>query len=50
MLYQNSFLTQKKHNLYKTFITQEMLKNKILASNVVYTSVFHNQENVRKIF
>ena len=44
------FFNSKKHNLYKTFITQEMLKNKILASNVVYTSVFHNQKMLEKYF
>ena len=27
-----------------------MLKNKILASNVVYTSVFHNQKMLEKYF
>ena len=44
------FFQSKNHNLYKTFITQEMLKNKILASNVVYTSVFHDRKMLQKYF
>ncbi len=35
-----------KDNLkYKSFITQEMLKHQILASNVVFTSILHNGVN-----
>ncbi len=38
------------NNAYKTFITQEMLKNKILASNVVYTSITHDKNILDKYF
>jgi glutamate-1-semialdehyde aminotransferase len=47
-----------KNNLkYKTLITQEMLKNKIIASNVVYASILHKgslletyKKSLEKIF
>ena len=32
----------KNNEKYKTFITQEMLKNKILATNTVYSCTEHN--------
>ncbi|MEO9849684.1 MAG: aminotransferase class III-fold pyridoxal phosphate-dependent enzyme [Reichenbachiella sp.] len=35
---------------YKTFITQEMLKKEILASNCVYVSIAHTQEKVDQYF
>jgi len=35
---------------YKTFITQEMLKNGILASNVVYVCTEHNKKEVDLYF
>jgi len=35
---------------YKTFITQEMLKNNILASNAVYVSTCHNEKQIKKYF
>ncbi|MFL2803123.1 MAG: aminotransferase class III-fold pyridoxal phosphate-dependent enzyme [Paracoccaceae bacterium] len=45
----SSFNFQSKNNLkYKTLITQEMLKNNILASNSVYTSVAHTNECLEK--
>ena len=34
----------KNNNIYKTFITQEMLKDKILASNNIYCSIAHNEK------
>ena len=40
----------KKNNLYKTFITQEMLKRNILASNVVYTCISHNRNILDKYY
>jgi glutamate-1-semialdehyde 2,1-aminomutase len=40
----------KKNNLYKTFITQEMLKKGFLASNVIYTSVAHNKKILKKYY
>ncbi len=40
-----SFTFNSKDNLkYKTFITQEMLKSNILASNVIYMSVKHSSK------
>ena len=33
---------------YKTFITQEMLKNKILATNTIYISIVHKKEYLEK--
>jgi len=46
-----SFNFDSKNNLkYKTFITQEMLKKNILASNVVYISVMHNLEKFNNYF
>ena len=45
------FIFNSQNNLkYKTFITQEMLKNNILASNVVYVSVSHNKNLLNKYF
>ena len=35
---------------YKTFITQEMLKKNILASNSVYVSTCHNKKEIIKYF
>ena len=29
---------------YKTFITQEMLKKNILATNLVFTNIFHTKK------
>ena len=40
-----------KNNLkYKTFITQEMLKSKILASNVIYICVKHDLKKFNDYF
>ncbi len=36
------------HRKRKTFLTQEMLKNKILASNMIYVTIFHTKSNIRK--
>ena len=33
---------------YKTFVTQEMLKHKFLAANVVYLSTAHNEKVLKK--
>ena len=43
-----SFLSNK-NNAYKTYITQEMLKNNILASNVVYSSLAHTDKILKSI-
>jgi hypothetical protein len=40
----------KNNNLYKTFITQEMLKKGFLASNVVYTSLAHKENILKKYY
>ena len=40
----------KKNNLYKTFITQEMLKRNILASNAVYTCISHKRNILDKYY
>ena len=36
------------HSPKKTFLTQEMLKNKILATNMIYVTIFHNRNNIKK--
>lgn len=36
------------HEKNKTFLTQEMLKNKILATNIVYINIFHNKKNIKR--
>ena len=36
------------HAKNKTFLTQEMLKNKILATNIVYVNIFHNKNNIKR--
>ena len=35
---------------YKTYITQEMLKNNFLASNTIYISTAHKNENINEYF
>jgi len=39
-----------KHIEYKTFLTQEMLKKKILASNAIYVSTEHNNQILDEYF
>jgi len=36
------------HSKRKTFLTQEMLKNRILATNLIYVTIFHNKDNIKK--
>ncbi len=43
-----TFEFYKNHSQRKTFLTQEMLKNKILASNVIYVTIFHNKNNIKE--
>ena len=43
-----SFEFFKNHTQRKTYLTQEMLKNKILATNLIYITVFHNKKNIKK--
>jgi len=33
-----------RNDLYKTLITQEMMKHKILATNLIYINIFHNKK------
>ena len=39
-----------KNSIYKTYITQEMLKKNILASNIVYVSLAHNKSILKYYF
>jgi glutamate-1-semialdehyde aminotransferase/spore coat polysaccharide biosynthesis protein SpsF (cytidylyltransferase family) len=43
-------IKSKRYMEYKTYITQEMLKKKILASTTIYLSVLHKKNNLRKYF
>jgi glutamate-1-semialdehyde 2,1-aminomutase len=43
-----SFQFKQHHDQRKTFLTQEMLRNRILASNLIYITIFHNQNNIKK--
>ena len=46
-----NFSFRSKNNLlYKTLITQEMLKNKIFASNAVYCCILHDDKILKKYF
>jgi glutamate-1-semialdehyde 2,1-aminomutase len=36
------------HAEKKTFLTQEMLKSKILATCMIYVTIFHNKKNISK--
>jgi glutamate-1-semialdehyde 2,1-aminomutase len=46
-----NFSFRSKNNLfYKTFISQEMLKKKILASNYIFCSVAHREKNLNKYY
>ena len=44
------YFDSKNHNAFKTFITQEMLKKKIFATNSIYVSVSHNKKILKKYF
>ncbi|MBD1141567.1 aminotransferase class III-fold pyridoxal phosphate-dependent enzyme [Pelagibacterales bacterium SAG-MED32] len=41
-------IESKNSNKYKTYITQEMLRNRILASNIVYVCTEHSNEIIDK--
>jgi glutamate-1-semialdehyde 2,1-aminomutase len=43
-----SFEFNTNHTQKKTFLTQQMVKNKILATNMIYISIFHNKDNIKK--
>ena len=38
------------HNLFKTYLTQEMLKKNILATNAIYISISHTKKVLDKYF
>ena len=42
------FQFEKKHLEKKTILTQQMLKNNILATNMIYINIFHNKKNIKK--
>jgi glutamate-1-semialdehyde 2,1-aminomutase len=44
------FFPLEKNLMYKTLITQEMLKKKILASNVIYCSIAHKKNILSRYF
>ena len=46
----NFSFSSDKNQIYKTLITQEMLKKNFLASNVVYCSIKHNDSILDKYF
>ena len=47
----NSFTFNSKNNLiYKTYITQEMLKKNILAANSIYVSIAHKKKFLDRYF
>ena len=46
----NFIFKSKNHLKYKTFVTQEMLKRKILASNSIYCSISHTDKVMNKYF
>ena len=43
-------IKSKNSNKYKTLITQEMLKKKFLASNIVYVSITHDEKSMNNYF
>ena len=43
-------IKQDKNNIYKTYITQEMLKRGIIINNSVYIKIAHNKKNLNKFF
>jgi hypothetical protein len=38
------FTFEKNHNLYKTFITQELLKKNILGSSLIFLNIYHTKK------
>ncbi len=40
----------KSHQAYRTYITQEMLKNNFLATNTIYVSISHNKKILDRYF
>ncbi len=46
----SSFSFKKDNQIYKTYITQEMLKKNILATNSIYVSTSHSKKDLQKYF
>jgi glutamate-1-semialdehyde aminotransferase/spore coat polysaccharide biosynthesis protein SpsF (cytidylyltransferase family) len=46
----NFIFLSKNNNAYKTFISQEMIKKNILASNAIYTSISHQTKKLDLYF
>ncbi len=46
----NFIFNSKNHNAYKSYISQEMVKKRILASNTVYTCISHGNKDLRNYF
>ena len=44
------FFKSNNHLAYKTYLSQEMLKRNILASNVIYASIAHDNRILEKYF
>mgnify|MGYP001166220328 CR=1 FL=1 len=44
------FKFKNSNQIYKTYFTQEMLKNSFLASNTVYVSIVHKQKILQKYY
>ena len=45
-----SFADKNKNLIYKTFLTQELLKSNILAANMIFVSTAHSAKDLRKYF
>ncbi len=43
-------LNKKKDLMYKTFITQELMKSNILGSNLIYCNIYHSNKLMEKYF
>ena len=50
MFCQILFFLSNNHNLFKTYLTQEMLKKNILATNAIYISTSHTKKVLDKYF
>ena len=44
------FKFKNSNQIYKTYLTQEMLKKKFLASNTIYVSISHNKKILKKYY
>ncbi len=46
----NFIFNSNRHNAYKSYISQEMVRKKILASNTVYTCISHGDNDLRNYY